>query len=67
MVQLGHKLKFGENCVKIEVFREILIFGWFWDFWCNLLEVGMDMFVKTFNKLKPKIVKSKNDGLESLL
>jgi len=39
----------------------------FGDFWCNLLEAGMDMFVKMFDKLKPKIVKSKNDGLESLL
>ena len=39
----------------------------FEDFWCNLLEIDMDMVVKMFDKLKPKIVKSKNDGLESLL
>ena len=39
----------------------------FEDFWCNLLEIDMDMVVKMFNKLKPKIVKAKNDGLESLL
>ena len=39
----------------------------FEDFWCNLLEIDMDMVVKMFDKLKPKIVKAKNDGLESLL
>ena len=33
----------------------------------NSLEIHMDMVVKMFDKLKPKIVKSKNDGLESLL
>ena len=39
----------------------------FEDFWCNLLEIDMDMVVKMFDKLKPKIVKAKKDGLESLL
>ena len=39
----------------------------FEDFWYNSLEIDMDMVVKMFDKLKPKIVKSKNDGLESLL
>ena len=39
----------------------------FEDFWCNLLEIDMDMVVKMFDKLKPKLVKAKNDGLESLL
>ena len=39
----------------------------FEDFWCNLLEIDMDMVVKMIDKLMPKIVKSKNYGLESLL
>ena len=39
----------------------------FEDFWYNSLEIHMDMVVKMFDKLKPKIVKSKNDGSESLL
>ena len=39
----------------------------FEDFWCNLLEIDMAMVVKMFDKLKPKIVKAKKDGLESLL
>ena len=39
----------------------------FEDFCYNSLEIDMDMVVKMFDKLKPKIVKSKNDGLESLL
>ena len=67
MVQLSHKLKSGENCGKIEVFREIFRLADFEDFWYNSLEIDMDMVVKIFDKLKPKIVKSKNDGLESLL
>ena len=36
----------------------------FEDFWCNLLEIDMAMVVKMIDKLKPKIVKAKNDGLD---
>ena len=30
-------------------------------------EIDLDMVVKMFDNLKPKIVKARNDGLESLL
>ena len=39
----------------------------FEDFCYNSLEIDMDMVLKMFDKLKPKIVKAKKDGLESLL
>ena len=52
---------------KLRFLEKFLDLADFEDFWYNSLEIDMDMVVKMFDKLKPKIVKSKNDGLESLL
>ena len=52
---------------KLRFLEKFLDLADFEDFWYNSLEIDMDMVVKMFDKLKPKIVKSKNDGSESLL
>ena len=52
---------------KLRFLEKFLDLADFEDFWYNSLEIDMDMVVKMFDKLKPKIVKSKNDGFESLL
>ena len=52
---------------KLRFLEKFSDLAYFEDFCYNSLEIDMDMVVKMFDKLKPKIVKSKNDGLESLL